>query len=69
MNVRMYLLTNLLSGIMGMLMLAAGFWLFNILTPKWDFFDTFTRDKFNGGAVVVAAYLLSLAIIISRAAF
>lgn len=69
MNIRTYLLTNLISGVMGMAMLAGGFWLLNVLTPRWDFEEIFREKGVSGGAIVVAAFLLGLAIIIARAAF
>ena len=69
MNIRDYLLVNLLSGIMGVVLLIIGFKVFDWITPKWSFLDTFTGDKFTGGSIVIGCFLLGLAIIIARAAF
>lgn len=68
MNVGSYLLTCFAGGAMGVLFFLAGFKLFDMMTPEWDFQEAFSGKVFTGGSIVVAAYLLGLAIVISRAA-
>ena len=68
MNISGYLLTCFAGGVMGLFFFLAGFKLFDRLTPGWDFEKAFSGNVFTGGSLVVAAYLLGLAIIISRVA-
>jgi hypothetical protein len=67
-NVTMYLITCLAGGMIGIVLFVAGFKLFDYATPGWDFEKAFSGHVFTGGSLVVAAYLLGLAIIISRVA-
>ena len=69
MNIGSFLLANLLNGIMAMAMLLIGFFVFNILTPNWDFTGVFKTIGISGGAVVVAAFLLGMSIVIAAAGF
>ena len=69
MNIGSFLLANLLNGIMAMAMLLIGFFVFNILTPNWDFTGVFKTKGISGGAVVVAAFLLGMSIVIAAAGF
>jgi uncharacterized membrane protein YjfL (UPF0719 family) len=62
MNVGSYLITCLAGGVMGVVLFLVGFKLFDMITPEWVFQEAFS------GSLVVAAYLLGLAIIISRVA-
>jgi len=68
-NILTFLLTNLLNGIMGITMLLLGFFIFDRFTPNWDFTDAFKTKGFSGGAIVVAAYLISLSIIVAATGF
>ena len=69
MNIGSFLLANGLNGLMAIAMLLAGFFIFDKLTPKWDFADAFKTKGVSGGAVVVAAFLLGLSIVIGAAGF
>jgi uncharacterized membrane protein YjfL (UPF0719 family) len=53
---------------MGVALFLIGFKLFDRLTPGWDFEKAFSGNVFTGGSLVVSAFLLGLAIIISRIA-
>jgi len=68
MNVGSYLMTCLAGGVMGVALFLIGFKLFDRLTPGWDFEKAFSGNVFTGGSLVVSAFLLGLAIIISRVA-
>ena len=68
-NISTFLLTNLLNGIMGIILLLLGFFIFNKFTPNWDFTDVFKTKGISGGAIVVAAYLIGLSIIIAATGF
>ena len=68
MNIWDYLLTNLLNGIIGILLLIAGYKIFDWLTPKWNFYDSFTKNPV-AGSVVVGSFILGLSAIICSAAF
>jgi len=65
MNVSAFLITNLVNGFIGSLLLLLGFFLFNIMTPKWDFSNVFKEKGISGGSIVVASFLLGLSIIIA----
>ncbi|MCF8094434.1 MAG: DUF350 domain-containing protein [Desulfobacteraceae bacterium] len=69
MNIGSFLLANGLNGLMAIAMLLIGFFVFNVLTPNWDFTDVFKTKGVSGGAVVVAAFLLGLSIVIAAAGF
>ena len=69
MDVSTFLITNLVNGFIGILLLLVGFFLFNIMTPKWNFADVFKDKGISGGAIVVAAFLLGLSIIVSATGF
>lgn len=69
MNIGAYLITNLVNGIMAMALLLAGFFIFNLLTPKWDFEEVFRAKGISGGAVIVAAFLLGMSIVIAAGCF
>lgn len=68
MSIWAYLLTCFLGGMMGVFFFIAGFKLFDWMTPGWDFEKAFSGSVFTGGSLVVAAYLIGLAIVISRVA-
>jgi len=69
MNIMGFLFTNLLNGILGIALLLAGYFLFDKMTPKWNFTEVFSEKGVSGGALIVAAFLLVLSIILSSAAF
>jgi len=69
MNLVDFLWANFLNGAMAIGLLLVGFFLFNILTPNWNFTHVFKEKGLSGGALVVAAYLLGLSIIIAAAGF
>lgn len=69
MNISTFLITNLVNGLIGILLLLFGFFIFNIITPKWNFTDVFREKGISGGAIVVAAFLLGLSIIIAATGF
>ena len=66
-NITSFLLTNLANGLIGMVLLILGYGLFNLMTPKVDFNAIFNSDKVGGGSVIIAAFILALAIVISKA--
>lgn len=68
MNIGTYLLTCFIGGAMGVFFFLVGYKLFDMITPGWDFEKAFSGTGFTGGSLVVAAYLLGLAIVISRVA-
>ncbi|MCK4389551.1 MAG: DUF350 domain-containing protein [Desulfobacterales bacterium] len=68
MNMWHFLLTNLLNGIIGILLLIAGYKLFDWATPKWDFYEAFTKHPV-AGSVVIGSFILGLSAIICSAAF
>lgn len=69
MNIWNFLLTNLLNGILGGALLLLFYFLFDKMTPKWDFTEVFREKGISGGAIIVAAFLLGLSIILSSATF
>ncbi len=69
MNLGTFLLANGLNGLMAIAMLLIGFFVFDRLTPNWDFTDAFRQKGISGGAVVVAAFLLGLSIVIAATGF
>lgn len=69
MDISSFLLTNILNGLLAVALLLGGFKLFDFLTPKWDFGEAFNGSNFTGGSIVVAAFLLGLALVISSASF
>jgi hypothetical protein len=68
MNISAYLVTCFLGGLAGVFWLLVGFLLFNLMTPKWDFQEVFREKGISGGAFIVAAFLLGLALVVSRVA-
>jgi len=69
MSITTFLLTNFLNGGMGIILLLVGFFIFDHLTPTWDFTDVFKEKGISGGAVVVGAFLIGLSIIIAATGF
>ena len=69
MNIWNFLLTNLLNGILSGALLLLFYFLFDKMTPKWDFTEVFREKGISGGAIIVAAFLLGLSIILSSATF
>lgn len=70
MDMTSFLLTNFLNGL-----LAGGLLLFfyvifdRFLTPDRKFEDVFFTKGVSGGAIVVAAFIIGLSLVLSRAAF
>ncbi len=69
MSISIYLLTSFLSGIIGIVLLLAGFFLFNKIIPECDLTEIFCAKGISNGAVIVSAFLLGLAIVIASASF
>ena len=69
MNIWSFLFTNLLNGLLGGALLLLFYFLFDKMTPKWDFTEVFREKGISGGAIIVAAFLLGLSYILGSAAF
>jgi len=69
MNIGSFLLANGLNGLMAIAMLLAGFFIFDKLTPRWNFTNVFREKGLSGGAIVVAAFLIGLSLVIAAAGF
>ena len=69
MNIGAFLLTNFLNGILGIFLLILGYFIFDLITPKWDFTEVFREKGISGGAIIVASFLLGLSIIIAATGF
>lgn len=69
MNMWTFLAANGLNGIMAMAMLLIGYFIFDKLTPRWDFDEVFRTKGVSGGAVIVAAFLLGMSLVIAAAGF
>jgi uncharacterized membrane protein YjfL (UPF0719 family) len=67
MNIQSFLLTNLANGVMGATLLIVGYLIFNLMTPKVNFNEIFNKDKVGGGSIIIAAFIIGLAIVISKA--
>ena len=72
MSILSFILANLFNGLMGIGFLLLGYKLFSWIT-KWNFREVLDDEKgrngISGGSVVIAAFFVSLAIIIAAAAF
>jgi len=68
MNIWSFLFTNLLNGIIAIMLLIGGYKLFDLSTPEWDFYETFKENPI-AGAIVVGSFLLGLSAIICSATF
>lgn len=64
-----FLLANLLNGIMAVILMLTGYKIFDKITPDWNFQEIFKEKGVSGGAIIVAAFLLGLALVIMGAAF
>lgn len=64
-----FLLANLLNGIMAVILMLTGYKIFDKITPDWNFEEIFKEKGVSGGAIIVAAFLLGLALVIMGAAF
>jgi uncharacterized membrane protein YjfL (UPF0719 family) len=69
MSITVYLMTSLMAGIIGIVLLLAGFVLFDKLTSEYNFTEIFNAKGVSGGAIIVSAFLLGLAIVIASASF
>lgn len=69
MNIGTFVLANFLNGVLGIAFLFVGYFLFDKLTPKWDFTEVFREKGVSGGAIIVAAFLLGLSIVIAATGF
>jgi uncharacterized membrane protein YjfL (UPF0719 family) len=68
MDIGSFLLANVLNGLIALALLLAGYFVFDRMTPKWDFTEVFSEKGVSGGAIIVAAFLLGLAIVVAAAA-
>lgn len=70
MSMLLYLLTNLLNGLMGMGLLLLGYKVFDWITGnEWDFTKVFREKGVSGGSIIVAAFIIGLSWIIGNATF
>lgn len=69
MSIITFLMTNFANGGIGIVLLLIGFFVFDRLTPNWDFTNAFKEKGVSGGAIVVSAFLIGLSIIIAAAGF
>jgi uncharacterized membrane protein YjfL (UPF0719 family) len=67
MNITSFLITNLINGLVGIVLLILGYVIFDKITPRSDFDEIFSSKTFNGGSIIVAAFILGLAIVIGKA--
>jgi putative membrane protein len=68
MSMTNFLLTNLLNGLIAIVLLMIGYKVFDWLTPRWDTHEIFGQGFVSNGGIVVAAFLLGLAIVIASTA-
>ena len=68
MSMGTFLATNLLNGLLAIALLMAGYKVFDLLTPKWKTHEIFGQGHVSNGGLVVAAFLLGLAIVIASTA-
>ena len=68
MNIWLFLLTNFLNGIIGIILLIGAYKLFDLVTPRWNFHEVFKSHPL-GGSIVISAFILGLSAIICSAAF
>ena len=66
MNIGGFLLTNLCNGLMAVVLLVIGYKVFDLMTPGWDFKNVFTKSTLTNGGLVIAAFLIGLAVVIAR---
>ncbi len=64
-----YILITSINAMLTMAFLLLGFFLFDKLTPKWDFSDVFKEKGVSGGAIVVSAYIVGLALVLAAASY
>lgn len=69
MDIQMFLLTNFLNGVIGILLLLTGYLVFDKLTPSIDFGEVFSTKGLTGASIIVAAFLIGLALVVSKATF
>lgn len=67
MDITLFLATNGLNGVIGIILLLAGYLAFDLCTP-WKFERIFNSGQFTNGGLVIAAYLIGLALVIASAA-
>ena len=68
MDIKLYLLTNLINGIIGIVLLMSGYYVFDRLTPNLNLSVIFSEKGITGASIVVGAYILGLALVIKGAA-
>lgn len=68
MDIWLYLFTNLMNGLMGIILLIGGYKIFDWLTPKWDFSHIIENGNI-AGAVIIASFIAGLAWVVSSATF
>lgn len=69
MDLTTFLLANLLNGIMAIVLMLTGYKIFDKITPDWNFEKIFAEKGVSGGAIVVAAFLIGLALVVMGATF
>ncbi len=69
MDTSSYLLVTVFKGCFGAVLLLAAYFLFDFITPDKNFNELFKKDTVGSGAVIVAAFLLGIALIVSGAPF
>ena len=69
MDILSFLLTNLINGIIALVLLLTGYKIFDKITPDWNFQEIFKEKGVSGGAIIVSAFLIGLALVIMGAAF
>ena len=68
MDITSYLITNLINGIIGIVLLLLGYYAFDKLTPGLDLNQIFSDRGLTGASIVVGAFILGLALVIASAA-
>jgi len=64
-----YLVTNFLNGILVIVLFNVAYLIFNLITPKWDFSNVFTKDKITNGGLIIAVYFAAIAFVLAIAVF
>lgn len=67
MNLSAFMEANALNGLLGLVFLLGGYVVFDLITP-WEFGKIFEKGELTNGGVVIAAFLLSLALVIGMTA-
>jgi putative membrane protein len=68
MDMSAFLLANVLNGLLGLVLLALGYKVFDLITPRWQFHEIFGNGHISNGGIVIGCFLLGLAIVIASTA-